>query len=72
MASGFSSVEETAFWFSEVIEMECDNGQGSRGILGGEKMKTCDLCGRVRDDADFVAAHCLWCDDIMVDVLEWV
>ncbi len=34
-------------------------------------MKRCHLCGRERSDADLVAAHCLWCDEMMVDVLEW-
>ena len=41
-------------------------------VSRGEKMKRCHLCGRVRDDAEFVAAHCVWCDELMMDALEWM
>ena len=33
-------------------------------------MKKCDLCGRERNDSEFVATHCLWCDEMMMDALE--
>ena len=33
-------------------------------------MKRCHLCGRVRDDSDFIAAHCVWCDELMIDALD--
>ena len=33
-------------------------------------MKRCGLCGKERDDSEFVAAHCVRCDELMMDALE--
>ena len=30
-------------------------------------MKRCCLCGKERDELDFVAMHCGWCDELMMD-----
>jgi hypothetical protein len=47
------------------------NDRGNRFFVSrGEKMRTCHLCGRVRDDSEFVAAHCAWCDELMSDALD--
>ncbi len=34
-------------------------------------MKRCRLCGRDCDETEFAAAHCVRCDELMMDVMEW-
>jgi len=31
-------------------------------------MKRCPLCGSLRTEDEFIAAHCGWCDKLITDV----